>query len=133
MTSRKLGGPPVNLNLNVRGQNPSATIAINELCNRLIREGRQIYKLGLGQSPFPVPREVVAALAAKGERFSRRFSHAVYEVVAQLRASSVQAALHGSSIEAERLRDLQRREALYVPQDVDCSEIEGQSVDRVFE
>lgn len=40
----------------------SPTLAINELSNRLQREGRSIYKLGLGQSPFPVPSSVVNAL-----------------------------------------------------------------------
>ncbi len=52
----------INLNLNVRGLNPSATLAINEKSNRLIREGKKVYKLGLGQSPFPVPYSVVEAL-----------------------------------------------------------------------
>ena len=42
----------------------SPTLAINELSNRLQREGRTIYKLGLGQSPFPVPGSVVTALKA---------------------------------------------------------------------
>jgi len=51
-----------NLNLNVRGLPPSATITINDLSNQLIREGRRVYKLGLGQSPFPVPESVVRAL-----------------------------------------------------------------------
>lgn len=53
---------PVHLNLNVRGLQPSATLAINERSNELRREGRTIYKLGLGQSPFPVPTPVVDAL-----------------------------------------------------------------------
>ena len=53
---------PVSLNLNVRGMGPSATLAINERCHDLIRAGRSIYKLGLGQSPFPVPDSVVEAL-----------------------------------------------------------------------
>lgn len=52
----------VSLNLNVRGVPQSATLAINERCKRLEREGRHIYKLGLGQSPFPVPLPVVNAL-----------------------------------------------------------------------
>ncbi|MBN2611639.1 MAG: pyridoxal phosphate-dependent aminotransferase [Bacteroidales bacterium] len=52
----------INLNLNVRGLSPSATLAINEQCNRLIKQGKKIYKLGLGQSPFPVPDEVVESL-----------------------------------------------------------------------
>ena len=46
----------------VRALRSSPTLAINELSNRLQREGRIIYKLGLGQSPFPVPVRVVAAL-----------------------------------------------------------------------
>ncbi len=53
---------PVHLNLNVRGLEPSATLAINERSNRLRREGRTIHKLGLGQSPFPVPTPLVDAL-----------------------------------------------------------------------
>jgi len=54
--------PGVNLNLNVRGLQPSATVAINELSNQLIAEGRKVFKLGLGQSPFPVPDAVVREL-----------------------------------------------------------------------
>lgn len=50
------------LNPTVRGLGRSATLAINELANRLRREGRTVYKLGLGQSPFPVPGPVVEAL-----------------------------------------------------------------------
>ena len=46
------------LNPRVRGLNPSATLQINEYSNQLIREGRDIVKLGLGQSPFPVPEIV---------------------------------------------------------------------------
>jgi len=52
------------LNPNVFGLPPSATLAINERCNGLIAEGREVYKLGLGQSPFPVPEPVVEALRA---------------------------------------------------------------------
>jgi len=52
----------MHLNLNVRGMPTSATIQINELSNELRRQGRNIYKLGLGQSPFPVPEPVVQAL-----------------------------------------------------------------------
>jgi aspartate aminotransferase len=56
--------PSVNLNLNVRGLSPSVTLAINELSQRLAAEGQQVFKLGLGQSPFPVPTPVVEALKA---------------------------------------------------------------------
>lgn len=50
------------INLNVRGIQPSATLRINETSNQLRAEGRDIIKLGLGQSPFPVPERVVSAL-----------------------------------------------------------------------
>lgn len=52
----------VNLNLNVRGLGQSATLVINERSNELIRKGKNVYKLGLGQSPFPVPDRVQEAL-----------------------------------------------------------------------
>jgi aspartate aminotransferase len=55
---------PVHLNLNVRGLKPSATLAINERSNQLREQGRKVYKLGLGQSPFPVPSPVVESLRA---------------------------------------------------------------------
>lgn len=54
--------PFVNLNLNVRGLLPSATLAINERSAELVAEGRDVIKLGLGQSPFPVPEVVVESL-----------------------------------------------------------------------
>lgn len=47
--------PDIHLNLNVRGLPVSATLRINERSHQLIREGKRIFKLGLGQSPFPVP------------------------------------------------------------------------------
>ena len=61
--------PAINLllNRNVRGLKPSPTLAINERSNALCREGRDIYKLGLGQSPFPVPPGVVEALKAHAQ------------------------------------------------------------------
>ncbi|MEM6989783.1 MAG: aminotransferase class I/II-fold pyridoxal phosphate-dependent enzyme [Myxococcota bacterium] len=62
-TGRRRGRTPqVNLNLNVRGMSASATVAINERCNVMLAAGRDIYKLGLGQSPFPVASPVVEAL-----------------------------------------------------------------------
>ena len=36
----------------------SATLAINELSHKLEKKGKVIYKFGLGQSPFPVPKIV---------------------------------------------------------------------------
>lgn len=50
------------LNLNVRGLKESATLAINAKSKELIHQGRSIFRLGLGQSPFPVPLVVQEAL-----------------------------------------------------------------------
>lgn len=55
-------GPSIHLNLNVRGLTQSATLAINEHCARLHRGGREVFRLGLGQSPFPVAPPVVEEL-----------------------------------------------------------------------
>lgn len=41
---------------------PSPTLLINEQSRALEKEGKTIYKLGFGQSPFPVPAEVVEVL-----------------------------------------------------------------------
>ena len=56
--------PDVQLNLNVRGMTQSATLAINARSNAMKAQGRQVFKLGLGQSPFPVPSAVVEKLRA---------------------------------------------------------------------
>lgn len=53
---------PDKININLKGIKPSATLAINELSTKLINDGVEIYKLGFGQSPFPVPRKIVQAL-----------------------------------------------------------------------
>ncbi len=73
------------LNLNVRGLPVSATLGINEASNRLIDEGKTICKLGLGQSPFPVPEAVVNALrehAAQKDYLPVRGLAALREAVA---------------------------------------------------
>lgn len=57
-------GKQVSLNMDVRGLNQSATIAINGYSKTLEGEGRTVYRLGLGQSPFPVPVPVVEELKA---------------------------------------------------------------------
>ena len=62
MKNDKENHPDVHLNLNVRGLHTSATLAINERCRLMREEGRHIYRLGLGQSPFPVPESVVEKL-----------------------------------------------------------------------
>jgi aspartate aminotransferase len=57
-----VNAPQVHLNLNVRGLSTSATLAINERSQQLAKAGYKLSRLGLGQSPFPVPPEVVQAL-----------------------------------------------------------------------
>lgn len=50
------------LNPNIIGLKESPTLRINQQCKELAAAGKHIYKLGLGQSPFPVPDPVVNAL-----------------------------------------------------------------------
>ena len=52
----------IKLKSNIQKLRPSATLAINERSTALAAAGKKIYRLGFGQSPFPVPDEVVAAL-----------------------------------------------------------------------
>jgi aspartate aminotransferase len=61
-------------------------VAINELSDQLRSGGREIFKLGLGQSPFPVPRAVVEELQANAHQKAylpvkglRELRHAVAE------------------------------------------------------
>ncbi len=50
------------LNPNVAQLKPSATLAMNEKSAWLEEQGKKVYRLGFGQSPFPVPHIVVKAL-----------------------------------------------------------------------
>jgi aspartate aminotransferase len=68
MKANKTHTPDINLNLNVRGLPKSATLSINEQSNELLRQGKRIFKLGLGQSPFPVPKTVVEELKANAHQ-----------------------------------------------------------------
>ena len=52
----------VSLNMSVRGLEQSATLAINDLSKQRQMSGREVYRFGLGQSPFPVPAPVVTSL-----------------------------------------------------------------------
>ncbi|MBF0210704.1 MAG: aminotransferase class I/II-fold pyridoxal phosphate-dependent enzyme [Desulfamplus sp.] len=58
----------VSLNLNIRGMDQSPTIAINEKSKELQQLGKIVYRLGLGQSPFPVPVSIVEALKANAHQ-----------------------------------------------------------------
>ena len=50
------------LSAQLKGMEYSPTVGINERSNALLAAGRNVVKLGLGQSPFPVPNVVVEAL-----------------------------------------------------------------------
>lgn len=54
--------PIERLNPVLKRVKPSATLVINELSQSLIKEGKDIYKLGFGQSPFPVPEKITSTL-----------------------------------------------------------------------
>lgn len=45
-----------------RNTEPSSTLRINEISNKLLDEGKNVYKFGLGQSPFPVPEILIETL-----------------------------------------------------------------------
>lgn len=62
MVRKRQSPPDIHLNLNIRGLKQSATLAINERSAELAAKGRNVYRLGLGQSPFPVPQVVVDEL-----------------------------------------------------------------------
>ena len=46
----------------------SSTLVINEKCKKLISQGKKVYQFGFGQSPFPVPEEIVSALNDNAHR-----------------------------------------------------------------
>jgi len=45
-----------------RNTEPSSTLRINEISNKLLDKGKNVYKFGLGQSPFPVPEILIETL-----------------------------------------------------------------------
>ena len=47
---------------NIIGLKTSATLAVNELSQKLIKDGKEVFKFGLGQSPFPIPEVIVDEL-----------------------------------------------------------------------
>jgi len=50
------------INANIHKVRTSATLEINEKSKFLEKQGKSIYKFGLGQSPFPVPKNIVKEL-----------------------------------------------------------------------
>ena len=46
----------------IKNLKPSSTLRINEISKNLELEGKKVYKFGFGQSPFPIPEDVVNEL-----------------------------------------------------------------------
>ena len=110
------------LSLNVRGLKPSATLAINERSAAMIRRGETVYRLGLGQSPFPVPDCVVEALrenAAQKDYLPVRGLPALREAVAAYHAR-----VDGLDCSADDvLVGPGSKELLFIAQLVACAEL----------
>ena len=46
----------------VKSLEPSSTLKVNEISKNLEKEGKNIFKFGFGQSPFPVPKNLINEL-----------------------------------------------------------------------
>ena len=46
----------------IKNLKPSSTLLINEVSNKMEKEGKKVFKFGFGQSPFKVPENIVAEL-----------------------------------------------------------------------
>jgi len=55
----------------IKNLKPSSTLLINEISNKLEREGKKIFKFGFGQSPFKVPQDIVNEL--KGNAHQNKY------------------------------------------------------------
>lgn len=55
------------LNSRVAGRPASATLVINERSRQMVAAGHDVIRFGFGQSPFPVPADVVASLQASAQ------------------------------------------------------------------
>uniref|UniRef100_A0AAV1V1A4 HTH psq-type domain-containing protein n=1 Tax=Peronospora matthiolae TaxID=2874970 RepID=A0AAV1V1A4_9STRA len=61
-------GPRKVINCKIRMLCTAAGSALDELSNDMIKKGKCIYKLGLGQSPFPIPQCIVDELRANSHQ-----------------------------------------------------------------
>ena len=41
---------------------PSSTLVINEQSKKMQEDGQEVFKFGFGQSPFPIPQDIVNKL-----------------------------------------------------------------------
>ena len=52
----------------IKNIKPSSTLLINEKTKQLIDSGKKVYQFGFGQSPFPVPDQIVNKLKDNAHR-----------------------------------------------------------------
>ncbi|MGI9341294.1 MAG: pyridoxal phosphate-dependent aminotransferase [Gammaproteobacteria bacterium] len=74
---------PRRLNPRLAGMTKSATLAISERAQELSAAGKDVFRLGIGQSPFPVPPTVVNAL----RRHAHQKAYLPVEGLPELRAA----------------------------------------------
>lgn len=60
---------------------PSATLQINEKSKYLIEQGKKVFRFGFGQSPFPIPDDIVSTL----KKFSDRKEYLPMQGLPELR------------------------------------------------
>lgn len=98
MTTNTVSPPGFSLNPTVKGLSPSVTLSINEKCTQLQQQGRRIYSLGFGQSPFPVPESVIDELRANA--FQK--TYLAVKGLAELREAVAQFHRRVNQLEANR-------------------------------
>ena len=59
---------PSKVKKNILRLKESSTLVINEKSRELISKGKKVYQFGFGQSPFPVPENVVECLKKNAHR-----------------------------------------------------------------
>ena len=69
----------------IKNLKPSSTLLINEVSNKMEKEGKKVFKFGFGQSPFKVPEDVVAEL----KNYAHQNSYLPMQGLKELRDSIV--------------------------------------------
>ena len=52
---------------------PSSTLLINEQCKAIEKSGGEVFKFGFGQSPFPIPQNIVDESSIFKKIYSQNF------------------------------------------------------------
>ncbi len=67
-TQADMSSAPDHVHPNLQSLGESATLAIHKRSTALIAQGRRVYRIGFGQSPFPVPERIVEGLRRHAPR-----------------------------------------------------------------